>query len=105
MGVVNDAIENGVGDRRLADHLMPLGDRQLRGDKGRFPAITLFEDFQEIKPLLISEGVRAPIVEDQQLDAGELVDQSWEAAVETGESQIRTAISGAHLSKIKRLTF
>lgn len=32
--------------------------------------------------------MRAPIVEDQQLDAGELVDQSWEAAVETGERQI-----------------
>ena len=29
VGVVNDAVEDGVGDGRLADHLMPLIDRYL----------------------------------------------------------------------------
>jgi hypothetical protein len=39
MGVVNDAIEDCVGDRWFTNHLMPLGDGQLRGDECRFSAI------------------------------------------------------------------
>ena len=65
MGVVDDPVENGVGDCRLADHGVPLGDGELCGDQGGFPAIAFFEDFQQIEALLIGQAVGAPIIKDQ----------------------------------------
>ncbi len=46
VGVVDDAIEDGVGDRRLADQVMPFVDRNLGGDRGGFAAIAFLGDFQ-----------------------------------------------------------
>ena len=88
MGVVDDPVEDGVGDGWLADHVVPLRDGQLGGNQGGFSAVALFEDFQEIEALLVIEGVGAPIVEDEQLDAGELVDEAREAAIETRHGEV-----------------
>ena len=62
VGIVDDTVEDGVGDGRLTDHVVPLGDGQLGSDHGRFAPVALFEDFQEIEALLIIERVGAPIV-------------------------------------------
>ena len=35
MSVVDEAVENGVGERRIADDLVPLLDRNLTGDDSR----------------------------------------------------------------------
>ena len=35
VGVVDDAVEDGVGDDGLADHVVPLGNRQLVRDLGQ----------------------------------------------------------------------
>ena len=53
MGVVDDAVEDGVGDSGLTDHVVPLSNRQLGGNQSRFAPVALFEDFQEIEALLI----------------------------------------------------
>ncbi len=73
VGVVDDTIQNGICDRGLADHVVPFDHGQLGGDQRGFSAIALLEDFQKIEALLIVEGMGAPIVQDQQLDASELV--------------------------------
>lgn len=67
MGVMDDTIEDGVSDRRLPDHLVPLGHGELGGDQSGFPAVALFEDFQEIEPLLIAERMGSPVIEDEHL--------------------------------------
>lgn len=82
MGVVDDPVENGVGDCRLADHGMPLGDGQLRGDQRGFPAIAFLEDFQQIETLLVGQAVGAPVVKDEQLHPSQVVDETGKAAVE-----------------------
>ena len=43
VGVVNDPVENGIGDRGLANHVVPFGDGQLGGDERRFAPVALFE--------------------------------------------------------------
>ncbi len=65
MGVMDDTIEDGVSDRWFADHLVPLRDGKLGGDQSGFPAVALFEDFQEIEPLLIAERVGSPVIKDE----------------------------------------
>jgi len=48
MGVVDDAIENGVGVGRIADQVVPFVDWDLAGDDGRSAAIAFFEDLEKI---------------------------------------------------------
>ena len=71
MGVVDEAVEDGVGECRIADDLVPLLDRNLAGDDGRSALMAVFEDFEEIALLWLGEDRQAPVVQDQQLDARE----------------------------------
>src|SRR5437763_14155361 len=70
VGVVNNAIEDGVGEGGLADQIVPAVDRDLAGDQGGAAAVAVFDDFQHVTALLGTERFEAPIIEDQQLDAG-----------------------------------
>ena len=88
VGVVDDAVEYGVGDGRLTDHIVPLADGQLGGDERGFSPVAFLEDFQQIEALLIVEAVGAPIVEDHKLDASEPIDETWEAAIEASHGEI-----------------
>ena len=65
MGIVDDPVEDGICDGWLADHVVPLGHRQLGGNQGGFASVSFFEDFQEIEALLVIESVGAPVVEDE----------------------------------------
>ena len=71
MGVVNDPIEYGVGECRLADDIVPCLDGQLAGEQDRAGAVALFDDFHEIASLRRGQPVGTPVVEDQQVGADE----------------------------------
>src|SRR6266849_9808744 len=45
MSVMNQAIEDAVGGRGIADLLVPARDRKLRGENGRASLITILADF------------------------------------------------------------
>ena len=83
MGVVDDAVEDGVGDGGLTDHVVPLGDGQLGGDHGRFAPVALFEDLKEIEALLIIERVVPQSSRMSNWTPRKLVDEPREATVET----------------------
>ena len=51
MGVVNEAIEDGVGQSWITDGLVPVFDGQLAGDDCGGTAVAVFEDFQKGTPL------------------------------------------------------
>ena len=61
---------------------------KLGGDDCRASLVTFLKEFEQIKPLLISEAMGAPIIENEQLDPGELVDQSGETAIKTGHGHV-----------------
>ena len=71
MGVVDEAVEDGVGVGRIADHLVPFVDRDLAGEDGRAAAVAFLEDLVEIVAGAGVERLEAPIVEDEELGAGE----------------------------------
>jgi hypothetical protein len=48
IGIVDDAVEDGVGERRDSDHLVPAVDRNLAGDDDRAFVIAILDDFEEI---------------------------------------------------------
>ena len=42
MGVVNDPVEDGVGEGGFTDQIMPAIDRDLAGDQRRAAAVAVF---------------------------------------------------------------
>ena len=62
IGIVDDAVENRVGQSRDSNHLVPAIDRNLAGDDERAFVVAVLDDFQEIAGLVGAERLRSPIV-------------------------------------------
>ena len=52
VGIVNNAIENCVGERRIADDVMPAIDRHLAGEKDRTGVVAVLDDFEQVAGLV-----------------------------------------------------
>jgi len=83
---MDDAIEDRVGERGVAEILMPVLDRQLAGDDGRLAAAAVVEHFEQVAALGLADGRHSPIVEDQDVELGELREALAEAAVAVGDA-------------------
>ena len=64
---VQQAVEDGIGQRRLADIVVPMIDRQLTGDQRGSAVMPVLDDFHEVVALWPVERLYAPVVEDQQI--------------------------------------
>ena len=95
MGVVDQAVEDGVGQGGMAEGLVPARHRQLAGDHGRTSLVALVEDFQQIPPALVVERSQPPVVEHQDLDLGERGHQLEVATVGPGEGEFREQVRQA----------
>ena len=87
MAAVHDAIENRVGEGRSARYSCQCCDRQLTGDDGRLAGGAIVEHFEQIAAFGLADGSHGPVVEDQDVDLGELREASAEAAVAVGDAQ------------------
>ena len=87
IGVVDDAIEDGVGEGRLADDIVPLVEGELAGDERRAAAIAVLDDFHQIAPLVGDKPVRSPVIEDQQIGLDQGAEQAGEATVTVASSR------------------
>src|SRR5215472_3591989 len=88
VSIVDDAVEDGVGQGRLANQVVPAVDWDLASDQRGAAAVTVFNDFQHIVTLLGPERLETPIIEDQQLDAAERAHQPGVAAVAARQHEI-----------------
>ena len=79
---------NGIGQGGIADGLVPVGDRELAGDDRGPGGIPVIEEFQEVAAMAVIEGFDAEVVEDQDVDPGELAHQFGIAAVAAGDFQV-----------------
>jgi hypothetical protein len=87
VGVVDEAVEDGVGDGGVGDDLMPMIDRHLTGEDGRSALVAIIDDFEEITTLLSGERGEAPVVEDEQVDPRQHLEEPCIASVTAGERQ------------------
>ena len=69
MRIVDNAVEDGVGEGGLGDQIVLAVDRDLDGDQSGAAAVAVFDDFLHVAALLGTERFEAPIIEDQELDA------------------------------------
>ena len=67
MGVVNEAVQDGVGVSGVPDNLMPGGQRELGGDDRRSAAVSLLKDFEQIMTGAGVERFETEVVENEQI--------------------------------------
>ncbi len=60
MGVVQDPVEDGVGQRRVADNVVPAVDRHLAGDDQRPGVVAVLDDLQQIALLFRQQRFGSP---------------------------------------------
>lgn len=76
MSIVDEPVENGVSERRIADGIVPMIDGQLAGNDCRAAAVTVFEDFQQVPTFGRCEHGQPPIIEDQDVEPGNRLEES-----------------------------
>ena len=65
----------------VADDLAPLLDRNLTGDDRGRALMTVFEDLEDVALFRLGEDGKAPVVQDQELDASEGFEHAAVAAI------------------------
>src|SRR5262245_53721445 len=88
VGVMDEAIEDGIGEGGIADEIVPGFDRELAGNQRRRAAMSILDDLHEIVALTGVETVGTEVVEDQQIDLGQRTKETVEAAVAVGELEL-----------------
>ena len=87
MGVVDETVEDGVGEGWVADGFVPVLDGQLAGDDFRGATLAVFENFQEVAALGDGENGETPIVDYQHIHAGDGLEVAFVAAVTASKSE------------------
>ena len=87
VSVVKKAVEDRVCVGGIAYGVMPRGRGELAGHDGRLSAVAIFQDFEQVMPGLGIQGLKAPVVQNEQLDAGETFEPAGDAAVTTRERE------------------
>ena len=60
MRAVHEAVEDGVGHRRVGEHLVPRVDGELAGDDRAAAPLPIVEDLQEIAALIGRQMAEPP---------------------------------------------
>jgi hypothetical protein len=87
VSVVNETIEDGVAEGGVSDHVVPMFDRDLAGDDGRGATVAIIKDLQKVAPFGRIENRKAPVVEDQELNAADGFEQAAIAAVAASQGE------------------
>ena len=77
MTVVQQAVQDGIGDSGFANDLMPVFGGALAGDDGGSFLIAVLDDFEEVVALGLVKRGQKQIVYDEELDLGQ-AGQSFE---------------------------
>src|SRR5262249_61499231 len=76
VGVVDDAIENGIGKGGLADEVVPGFDGELAGEERGAASMAFLDDLHEIAPLTGGEAVWTEVVQNEQIDSGQHAEEA-----------------------------
>jgi hypothetical protein len=92
--VMNQPVENAIGEGRIADLFMPMNKWQLRGQDHRPALIPVIAKLQEIASFAIFQGSHGEVVEDQDVNARELSELAAKAPVDMRDSEVSEQLSG-----------
>ena len=85
--MVQQAVQDGIGDGGFTDDGVPVFDGALAGNDGGIFLIAVLDDFEQIVTLGIIERSQEKIVKDEELDFGQAVEGFEMRAVGLGGKQ------------------
>lgn len=88
IGVVDQAVEYGIGECGFVDDVVPCGDRELAGDQDRASPMAVLDDLHEIAALSGVQAIGAPIIENEQVSFHKGSEQAGKASVAMGQVEI-----------------
>jgi hypothetical protein len=88
MCVVNQPLEDGISERRIADLVMQARDWQLRGQDSRAHLMAAFADPTEVAALRLRKWRHDPIIDHQHVEAAESVPPTSQAAISMSDRQV-----------------
>jgi hypothetical protein len=83
VGIVDEAVENGVGVGRITDNVVPFVDWELAGDDCRSSPVAFFGNFEEVMSCSGIERFEAPVIKDEELHATKRPQESGMARTPT----------------------
>lgn len=87
MRVVDQPIQDGVGEGRFINDVVPCVNGELAGDECCAASITIFDDFHQVSALWRGHAFRPPVIENEQVGFDKLPEDAWKAPVVMGELQ------------------
>jgi hypothetical protein len=82
------AVTDGVGDRGLAESLVPERDRELARDDRAAHARPILDHFQQVSCLGVGERLEGEVVEDEDVDPGPGSEEAGQASVEARRGEL-----------------
>ena len=103
MRVMYEPIENRVAKRGVTDQVVPVVDRHLAGHQRGTSTRSIFHDFEQIAAFSIAQGREAPVVQDEQVGFGELLEHAPIRAVAAGRRKIAQEARESHVAHRRSL--
>ena len=92
-GVMNDAVQDGIGEGWILNLLMPVWDRELGGKETGSSAIAVIEEIENVPSMVGGHLISEPFVENDQLNGGELFAKFRERAIRLGKVEFSDQVS------------
>ena len=97
MGIVDQTIEDAVGDGGIADLLVPARDGELGSENSGASLVTILADFPDFAALAFIERGHGPVIDDENFDATESCQEVSQAPVGSGQGQFPQQGSSAKI--------
>ena len=88
MRIVNEAVEDAVGNGGIADLIMPVSQGDLAGQDSGAGGVTVVADFEKVTTFRVGQRSHCPIIDNQHVNAGDAVQEFGQAAVDAGNGEI-----------------
>ncbi len=95
VGVVDESVEDGIGQRGVSDGFVPVVEGNLGGDEGGACLVSVFDYLEEVSAVLVRQDHRCPVIEDEELCFGECVHEFGIASVGFGHAEFLEQSAGA----------
>jgi hypothetical protein len=103
VSVVQEAVTDRVGQGGVGEVVVPLGGRELAGDDGGAGAVAVLEDLEEIAALRVLHGGEPPVVDHEDVEAGERAEQADVGAIGTGQGELVEEAGGPAVAGARAL--
>ena len=92
--MMHQPVEDGVSEGGIADHLVPVLDRQLTRHERGTPSGPILDKLEEIAPFPVAKWGKPPVVKNQEVGLGERLHELSVRAVGTRVHEFLTQEAG-----------